>query len=333
MKPIEFINFLMEEIVLDPNSVNLDLTTSKHSKVRHNSITKEPGQSDFTLNLKPEHSKKSVFRALKADFKRIKSLPIEYFENELYSLCYKYQQQFNGESINLDIIPKFHHIWRLKKKEHLLPTEHSKFLAQCIQTEVNENPNIYNEYKLLLDCLDLLSSLVIKWRISNIYNIIHRFQHVVTIIQVIDVGEFNSNYFSMETIALSFYVLESPLKKIASTECKDYAKVLQQAFWNLLVNMLALNDRKKLVLPSIAEILACKSEYVAEALGAKPNSDYIQVYQSLEKPSFFSRLFHKDKYSKVLKFRGKLVEFDMAYRMFEVSIFNCFIGINHHKYN
>ena len=80
---------------------------------------------------------------------------------------------------------------------------------------------------------------------------------------------------------------ESPLKKLVTNEVKDYAKVLQEAFWNVLITMLNINGKEQLYVPSIAGILANKSPEIAYVLQAdakfKPKSRAVQTLRDCQR--------------------------------------------------
>ena len=285
---------------------------------------------EFNLGIKPADSKISMYLTLDRKLQVLKSLPIEYFESELYSLCYQYSNHLH--EIDLKFLCRFHPVWELKRKENNLSMEFLEILNRSVKNEMSFNPEAFSHYKILLDSMELMSGLVIKWGISNLYNILYRFQNIVATLPMIDIKNIKMRYFSVQTIALAFNVQEPPLSQIVNYECKCFGKLVLECCETALKLLLQANSQNEMNIPSIKGVLVGKNSKLKMFFNTMPSHSE-QKYQTLKKQGFFKKLFNKKVDRTIEGLYEAVKNFDLAYRMFESNMLTSFISINSLKLN
>lgn len=119
-----------------------------------------------------------------------------------------------------------HHINQLKKLEPDLDLEEIAILNEGLEQLINETHGIYADYKFLVDVIDLINALSIKWSVYFSYNYKYKNHAFWANIKMLDMTLFNSAPITLEALWFSLKVNEPPLVDILDEKIRQIAYYL-----------------------------------------------------------------------------------------------------------
>lgn len=303
---------------LKPNVSHLQIKT-KETPVNSSS---DSDSENIQVQLKPRFRERDIIKQFNKTLRNIAETPIEYYEAQLYDLTRLHQIQLFGRSVGLEAIDRIHHIVKLKEVETGLETDKQFLLNNALERLINDYPAALEEYKLVVELVNILSGLAIKWDVLVPENYQYRIRGRTMVIRILDLSEMSKCVFSVDTLWLATMTQIRPFSRILEEAVKQYAVVLVDELYKILNHMLSLNHIDQKRPNNVAGFLAARVPQLRTMKHMQP--DYVTekvTYQRLSLPAGLFRRCAKERSSVgVEKLRKKLVDFEMLYRAFEIEV-------------
>jgi len=272
--------------------------------------------------IKPKFKERDIVKQFGRTLRSLAETPIEYFEAQLYDLTKLHQVQLLGRPVGLDAIDRIHHIVKLKEAEIDLTPERQIALNRNLERVINDYPAALEEYKLVVELVNVLSGLVIKWDILLPDNYQYRIRGRTMVIRILDLEEISKSVFSIDTLWLATMIHVRPFSRMLEEGVRQYARVLVDELFKILNQMLDLNPIDLKRPNNVAGYLAARVPSLRLQKHMQPDYVVEQVrYQKLSLPTGFFRRCAKEKSSAgVERLKRRLVDFEMLYRAFEIEV-------------
>lgn len=252
----------------------------------------------------------------------INETPIEYYEARLYELSKHHVLELHGKRLNLEPIDLLHHIYKLKEIEHTLDSFDVAELNSGLERLIFSRPSTLEEYKLLCSLCEIFSGLIVKWDILVPENYHYRIRGRTMVVKILDLAEMSKTVISVDTLWMATVMNIRPFSKIIEEAVRQYGFVLTKEFEKLVMFALRLNPIDLRNPGNVVGYLAARVPELRTRKHMQP--DYgteVPVYQELALPTGFFRKCSKLRSNfNVEKLRKMLIDFEMLYRAFEISI-------------
>jgi hypothetical protein len=249
--------------------------------------------------------------------------PIEYYESLLYDITRMFVVDLGGQIPKLESIEMFHPLMKLQDKTSAMSWEQRQALETATENLIENHAYAQMDYRLLKLVTDLLSGLLVKWKLIRPYEYSYRYREAVFSSKLIDIQAINQGCISMEVLYFASIANKPPLKTSLHQTVKQYASLVLNCALSFLECLLQLTNADFAKVHSISGYLsAAVNPDLALKYGFVPvYGCSVPEYHKLRLKTGCLALCmssHKEKLNLALKER--LVEFEMAYRYFETVL-------------
>lgn len=272
--------------------------------------------------IKPKFRERDIVKQFGRTLRSLAETPIEYFEAQLYDLTKLHQVQLLGRPVGLEAIDRIHHIVKLKEVEMNLTPDRQVALNRNLERVIDDYPAALEEYKLVVELVNVLSGLVVKWDILLPDNYQYRIRGRTMVIRILDLGEISKTVFSIDTLWLATMIHVRPFSRMLEEGVRQYARVLVDELAKILNEMLALNPIDLKRPNNVAGYLAARVPSLRLLKHMQPDYVVERVrYQKLSLPTGLFQRCSKEKSSvSVERLKKRLIDFEMLYRAFEIEV-------------
>jgi hypothetical protein len=249
--------------------------------------------------------------------------PIEYYESLLYDITRMFAVDLGGRVPKLESIEMFHPLMKLQDKSSVMSEEQKQALEAATENLIENHVYAQLDYRLLKLVTDLISGLLVKWKLIRPYEYSYRYREAVFSSKLIDIQAINQGYISMEVLYFSSIANKPPLKSSLHQTVKQYANLVLSNALEFLENLLQLTNADFNRVPSISGYLsAVVNPDLALKYGFVPvYGCNVPEYHKLRLKTGCLALCMSSQKEKVnLALKERLIEFEMAYRYFETVL-------------
>jgi hypothetical protein len=262
----------------------------------------EPDSSSVINSPKSTLTNDSINKSIISYIQSVKKTPISIYESKLSKIMQDYTE-LHIKKLHIDEIFCVHSIKSLEK----LTTDSNLLRKNSINNQLqnlslSENNTNY-KYKIVIEIIELISALLIKWNLFKPNKYAYRDSALSKLQVFIDAKDLNKNCINFEIIWLCLATRKSPLKSIASSQLLQSSLILESQIDEAIKDLLS------------SGIIKSSNEHLVHDLYASQH-----YTKSLKYNKIFAILCKSKKYAQVAKTYLVLKELEIAYRHFEREI-------------
>jgi hypothetical protein len=266
----------------------------------------------------PEHLPENLQRLLESTIAQADAHPIEYYEALLYDITCLFSIHLGGALPKMESIEMFHPLRKLQESQEDMTDEERVAMEAAIERLLEHNAFAQLDYRLLSMMTELVSGILVKWRLVRQYEYAYRFREAVFCSKLLDIKAVSKNIISMEVLYFACIVDKPPLNACIHQTVRQYSVMVLDSVLSLLNSLLLLTDADFHKVPSISGYFAAHNANLAEKYGVTPN------FSMKAKPEYHALSLRSrclcisnanEKKNNALK--ELLTEFEIAYRYFE----------------
>ena len=230
--------------------------------------------------------------------------------------------ELHGRRLDLEPIDLLHHIYKLKEIEETLDSFDAAELNSNLERVIFSRPSTLEEYKLLCSLAEIISGLIVKWDILIPENYHYRIRGRTMVVKILDLTEMSKTVISVDTLWMATVMNVRPFSKIIEEAVRQYGIVLTKEFEKVVNFALHLNLIDLRNPGNVSGYLAARVPELRTHKHMQPDYGVDgPAYQTLSLPTGFFRKCSKQRNNfNVEKLRKMLIDFEMLYRAFEISI-------------
>lgn len=248
--------------------------------------------------------------------------PIEYYESLMYDTTRFFALELGGELPKLEAIEMYHPIKKLQEKLDEIGEGDRGVLMQATEDLIEKHTFTQLDYKFLTMAMELISGLLVKWKLIHSYEYTYRNREAVFSSKLIDIVAINRSIVSMEVLYFASIANKSPLANSLHQTVKQYASLVLGNVYTLMEAILSLTNANFSKVSSISGYLAAMNNQLALKYGFVP--DYTtsrpEFHRLSLKTGCLALCMSSSKERINLALKNRLIEFEMAYRYFETVL-------------